>query len=164
MSVIIRKGTPADLPAAHRLIVELAIYEKAENEVITTPEQMLQDGFGDTPVFGFYVAERADSGAIVGMALYYTRYSTWKGRCLYLEDLIVTQSERGKGIGKLLFDAMVRECLNQNMALMTWQVLDWNTPAIEFYKRLGAHLDGEWMNGKLFRSQMEQWTFGTAAS
>jgi GNAT superfamily N-acetyltransferase len=164
MSVIIRKGTPADLPAAHQLIIELAIYEKAENEVITTPEQMLQDGFGNQPAFGFYVAEQADNGTIVGMALYYTRYSTWKGRCLYLEDLIVTQSQRGKGIGKLLFDAMVQESLDQGMALMTWQVLEWNTPAIEFYKRLGAHLDGEWINGKLFRSQMEQWVFGIATS
>ncbi|MCS7017600.1 MAG: GNAT family N-acetyltransferase [Cytophagales bacterium] len=160
MSVIIRKGTAADLPAAHRLIVELAIYEKAEHEVITTPEQMLQDGFGDRPAYGFYVAALTPTNQIVGMALYYTRYSTWKGRCLYLEDLIVTQDWRGKGIGKLLFDAIVRECLEQNMHMLTWQVLDWNTPAIEFYKRLGAHLDAEWLNGKLFRHQLEQWTFG----
>ena len=164
MSVIIRKGTPADLPAAHRLIVELAIYEKAENEVVTTPEQMLRDGFGERPVFGFYVAELADSKQIVGIALYYTRYSTWKGPCLYLEDLVVTVDQRGKGIGKLLFDAMVQECLAQDMSLLTWQVLEWNTPAIEFYKRLGAHLDGEWSNGKLFRSQLEQWQFGSSAS
>jgi GNAT superfamily N-acetyltransferase len=164
MSVVIRKGIPADLPAVHQLIVELAVYEKSESEVITTPEQMLQDGFGDNPAFGFYVAEQAESGSIVGMALYYTRYSTWKGRCLYLEDLIVTQEQRGRGIGKLLFDAMVQECLAQNMALMTWQVLDWNTPAIDFYKHLGAHLDREWLNGKLFRSQMEQWVFSNSAS
>lgn len=159
MSVIIRKGTPADLPAVYRLIVELAIYEKAEKEVINTPEQMLEDGFGSRPAFGFYVAELPETGEIAGMALYYTRYSTWKGRCLYLEDLIVTQNHRGKGIGKLLFDALVRESLEQNMAMITWQVLHWNTPAIEFYKRLGAHLDEEWIDGRLFRHQLEQWNF-----
>ncbi|MCS6967821.1 MAG: GNAT family N-acetyltransferase [Cytophagales bacterium] len=160
MKITIRKGMPEDLLAVHKLIIELATYEKAEQEVITTPEQMLRDGFGENPVFGFYVAQVEESKSIVGMALYYTRYSTWKGRCLYLEDLIVTENHRGKGIGKLLFDAIVRECLQQNMNMITWQVLHWNTPAIEFYKRLGAHLDSEWLNGKLLRPQLEQWSFG----
>jgi GNAT superfamily N-acetyltransferase len=154
----IRRGTEADIPAAFALIQELASYENAPEQVTNTPAKMLADGFGPQPIFGFYVAERGPE--VVGLALYYTRYSTWKGRCLYLEDLVVTQAHRRQHLGRLLLDAVVREALAQDMALVIWQVLDWNTPAIEFYKKLGAAFEPEWVNCKLDRAALENWQFG----
>lgn len=153
----IRRGTPDDLQAALALITELAIFEKAPNEVSNTTEKMLEDGFGQNPVFGFFVAQKADK--IVGLALFYTRYSTWKGRCLYLEDIIVTESERGNSIGKKLMDAVVQEAIDRKDALMMWQVLDWNTPAIDFYKKYGARLEPEWINCKLDAQALQKWQF-----
>ena len=143
----IRQGTEADLEAIHALIVELAIFEREPNAVTNTVERMKKEGFGDEPAFGFYVAEV--DGAIVGLTLFYYRYSTWKGRCLYLEDLIVTESMRGKGIGKLLFERTIQHGKDNNCARMNWQVLDWNTDAIDFYKKYNAELDGEWINGAI---------------
>jgi GNAT superfamily N-acetyltransferase len=151
-SIAIRPGTEADVPAAFTLIQELALFERAPHEVSNTIEAMLQDGFGPNPVYGFLVAEL--DGEIVGLSLYYYRYSTWKGKRLYLEDLIVTEKHRKKGIGKLLFDATVDYARQMNCNGMSWQVLDWNTPAIEFYKQYGAHLDGEWINCSLSREQL----------
>jgi len=158
MTYNIRRGQMADVPAAFALIQELALFEKAPAQVTNTPEQMVVDGFGPQPIFGFFVAE-TETGQVVGLALYYTRYSTWKGRCLHLEDLIVTASHRRHQLGKRLLDAIVREALAQDMALVIWQVLDWNTPAVDFYKQLGADFEPEWINCKLTPPALARWEF-----
>jgi GNAT superfamily N-acetyltransferase len=147
----IRMARQEDMTAVHALIKELAVYEKAEQEVVTTVESMIEDGFGPQPLFECLVAEMEEK--IVGIALYYWRYSTWKGRCLYLEDFVVREEQRGHGIGKALFEQLYSIAEQHGAALITWQVLDWNEPAIRFYKRLGAELDPEWLNGKLTRAQ-----------
>ncbi|MEM6522551.1 MAG: GNAT family N-acetyltransferase [Bacteroidota bacterium] len=140
----IRKGVKTDLPRVLELIKELAEYEKGLDQVSNTVDMMEKDGFGDHPIFGFFVAEHEK---IIGISLYYFRYSTWKGKRLYLEDIIVTKKERGKGIGKLLFDATIDHGKESNCTGMTWQVLDWNTSAINFYEKYyKADLDGEWIN------------------
>ena len=151
--MIIRKGTKEDLKAAFELIMELAIYEKAPEQVENTIERMAEDGFGENSIFEFFVSEE-ENGFISGMALYYYRYSTWKGRSLYLEDLVVRETERGRGLGKLLLDAIVLEARNKDCRQVNWQVLDWNEPAIGFYKKLGADLDGEWINCRLNHQQI----------
>lgn len=154
MSIEIRKGTPQDIAPALQLVKELAIYEKAPNEVEVTIAEMTEWGFGLDKQFDFYVA--ISDGVIVGMALYYFKYSTWKGKCLFLEDIIVTESQRGKGLGKLLFDKVVQVSKETKVRRMEWQVLDWNTPAIEFYKKYDATMDGEWVNCKLTNYQLEK--------
>jgi GNAT superfamily N-acetyltransferase len=141
----LRKGRAEDLPQVLDLIKELALYEKAPQEVENTVEQMLIDGFGENPIYYFFVAEAAN-GSIVGISLYYFRYSTWKGRRLYLEDLIVTESHRGAGLGKLLFEATIEEAKATRCNGMVWQVLDWNEPAIQFYQRYGTTFDNSWIN------------------
>lgn len=164
----IRPGTESDLPRALELIVELAVFEKEPDAVVTTVESMCRDGFGDNPIFGFFVAEReeqqadtqlrgqtaSDEHPIVGISLYYWRYSTWKGKRLYLEDLIVTENARGFGYGKALFEHTVRFAFEQNCRGMMWQVLDWNQPAIDFYKAYRADLDGEWINCSFSEEQL----------
>ena len=150
---IVREGVRDDLPRVLELIMELAIFEKAPHEVTNTLAQLENDGFGSKPIYGFFVAEN-ESG-IVGISLYYWRYSTWKGKRLYLEDIIVTENQRGKGVGKLLFERTMRQSLDQNCSGMMWQVLDWNEPAINFYKKYGAKVDGEWMNCTLEKAQIE---------
>ena len=154
MSIVIRTGTKADIPFALNLVKELAVYEKAPNEVEVTIEEMTEWGFGTDKQFDFFVALEND--VIVGLALYYYKYSTWKGKCLFLEDIIVTESQRGKGLGKLLFDKVVQVSKEQKVRRMEWQVLDWNTPAIEFYKKYDATLDDEWVNCKLTNHQLEK--------
>lgn len=151
---LVRQATPEDIPTVHALIVELAIYERAGNEVETTVAQLIEDGFGPERIFELFVAE--SEGAIVGMALWYTKYSTWKGKCGFLEDLVVSDKFRDKGIGRALFEAVAAECAQRNFGRMEWQVLDWNEPAIGFYKKLGAELDPEWLNGKFTRDGLEQ--------
>lgn len=153
MSIEIRKGTQADIADALHLVKELAAFENAPDEVEVTPEEMLDWGFGANKQFDFFVA--SDNNVIVGLALYYFKYSTWKGKCLFLEDIIVTESQRGKGIGKLLFDKVVEVSKEMKVRRMEWQVLDWNTPAIEFYKKYNATLDGEWVNCKLTDHQLK---------
>ncbi len=145
----IRRGTTADLPAALALIQELAVYERAPEAVVTTVESMTRDGFGPDRVFDFLLAEATASGQLLGLALFFPAYSTWKGRMLYLEDLVVTEAARGHGLGLRLFEAVVAEARRQGAVRLRWQVLDWNEPAIRFYQRLGAHLDPEWLNGTL---------------
>lgn len=152
--VIIREGLREDLPRVLELVKELAEYEKAPHEVINTVAMMEHDGFGPQPVYGFFVAE--NERGIVGLSLYYWRYSTWKGKRLYLEDIIVTERERGNGIGKLLFDRTMKHALDENCSGMMWQVLDWNEPAINFYKKYGASLAQEWVNCNLEREQIEK--------
>lgn len=151
----IRKGNKEDLKAAFELIKELAVFEKAPDEVENTVESMMIDGFGDKPVFEFFVAEEGKE--VIGLALYYYSYSTWKGKSLYLEDLIVKEAHRGKGIGKQLFDRVMLKAKEEAVCRVDWQVLDWNEPAINFYKKLGAHLDGEWINCRLYKEQIERY-------
>ena len=141
------------MPQVLELIKELATYEKAPHEVINTVALMEQDGFGTNPIYGFFVAENENT--IVGISLYYWRYSTWKGKRLYLEDIIVTEKERGSGIGKLLFDRTMQKALEENCSGMMWQVLEWNEPAINFYKKYGAKLDDEWTNCTLEIDQIK---------
>ena len=150
----IRKGEKKDLPKVLELVKELATYEKAPHEVINTVALMEQDGFGLNPIYGLFVAENEND--IVGISLYYWRYSTWKGKRLYLEDIIVTEKERGSGIGKLLFDRTMQKSLEENCSGMMWQVLEWNEPAINFYKKYGAKLDEEWTNCTLEASEIRQ--------
>ncbi len=149
----VRKGTKNDVRAVHALIVELAIYERAEQEVSNTVDQLLRDGFGENPVYELLVAET--EGKVVGMALWYTKYSTWKGKCGYLEDLVVQADLRGRGIGKALFLEVAKACARRGYGRMEWQVLDWNEPAIGFYRSLGAGLDPEWLNGKLTKDELQ---------
>ena len=144
MNIIIRNGLKADVPAIMGLVKELAIYEKAENEVTNSIEQMEMDGFGENPIFQFIVAEL--NGEVIGMSLYYFRYSTWKGKRLYLEDYIITEKYRGIGAGKLLFDATIDQAHKTNCTGMMWQVLDWNESAINFYKKYPTRFDAEWFN------------------
>ena len=145
--VTIRKGTPADVAPAFRLIKELAEYEKAPEQVINTVEQMLKDGFGEKPIFDLLVAETENN--IAGIAIYFIKYSTWKGKCLYLDDIVVQESLRGKGIGRKLFDAVAAEAKLQNCQQLQWQVLNWNEPAINFYKKYDTVFDDEWINCKI---------------
>ena len=148
----IRPGKKQDLPRVLELVKELALYERAPHEVTNTISLMEEDGFGPHPVYGFFVAAYGDN--IVGLSLYYWRYSTWKGKRLYLEDIIVTESERGKGTGKLLFERTMQKALEENCTGMMWQVLEWNEPAINFYKKYGSKLDGEWVNCNLEAEQI----------
>jgi len=151
----IRRGTKADLPNVLELVKELAEYEKARQEVTNTLTMMEEDGFGAKPIFGFFVAE--NEKVIVGLSLYYYRYSTWKGKRLYLEDIIVTEKKRGSGLGKLLFDRTMQQCLEDGCTGMMWQVLDWNEPAINFYKKYyNAKLDYEWVNCHLGSEQIKE--------
>lgn len=151
-TVSIRAGKKEDLAQVLELIKELALFERAPHEVINTVELMEQDGFGPNPIYGFFVAEQQNK--IIGLSLFYWRYSTWKGKRLYLEDIIVTETERGNGIGKKLFDRTMQHALDQHCSGMMWQVLDWNEPAINFYKKYGAKLDGEWINCTLEHEQL----------
>jgi GNAT superfamily N-acetyltransferase len=148
----IREGVKADLPRVLELVKELAEFERAPHEVTNNVALMEKDGFGPNPVYGFFVAE--EFGKILGLSLFYWRYSTWKGKRLYLEDIIVTESERGRGIGKLLFDRTMEKSLEENCTGMMWQVLNWNEPAINFYKKYGTKLDAEWVNCHLEAHQI----------
>jgi len=145
MAITIRRAVKEDCPRMLELIKELAVYEKAPDEVTVTPGHFEQSGFGENPVWWAFVAE--ENGIIPGFALYYIRYSTWKGQAMYLEDIIVTESARGKGIGKLLFDRLIEEAKEKGFKRIVWQVLEWNEPAINFYKKYyAAKFDPEWMN------------------
>ena len=154
MQVNLRVAQTEDCPRLLELINELALFEKAPLEVDVTLEEFADAGFGDKPVWKAFVAEV--DGYIVGFALYYVRYSTWKGRRVYLEDLIVTESMRGKGIGKLLFDRVVQETRELGFSGMVWQVLDWNQPAIDFYKKYEAGIEAGWLNASLSKKQVHE--------
>lgn len=134
------------------LINELAEYERAPQEVTVTIEELERDGFGQCPIFYSYVAERGSK--IIGMALYYINYSTWKGSCVFLEDLIVTETERKNGIGKLLFEAVKQAAKERGAKRMSWQVLDWNEPAIKFYTRYSPVVLNDWLNYRLTEEQL----------
>ena len=144
MNLVIRRAVRVDCPGLLELIHELARYEKAPQEVTVTPEHFAESGFGSSPVWWAFVGE-AD-GNIEGFALYYVRYSTWKGQRMYLEDLVVAEAMRGKGIGTFLFERLLEECRERGFNGMVWQVLDWNEPAINFYKKYNAQFDAGWVN------------------
>ena len=150
--VRIRKGAQEDMVAVHALIMELALYEREPNAVIISVDDLKRHGFSEQR-FHCFVAEHKKSG-IVGMALYYSRYSTWKGPTLHLEDLYVKPEHRQAGLGKELFDKVVDEATKQNVGRMEWTVLEWNEPALNFYKKYNATLDSEWHLGTLTREQL----------
>jgi len=144
MELTIRKAVKEDCPRLMELVHELAVYERAPEEVTVELSHFIESGFGPHPVWWAFVAE--EEGRIEGFALYYIRYSTWKGQRMYLEDLIVTEKMRGRGLGKLLFDRLIDEAKEKKFSGMVWQVLDWNEPAINFYKKYNARFDAGWMN------------------
>ena len=129
--------------------------KKEPDAVEATVESMIRDGFGETPLFEFFTVED-ETESVVGISLYYWRYSTWKGKRLYLEDLIVTESARGKGYGKALFERTMAHAVEHDCTGMMWQVLDWNEPAIDFYRSYQSKLDGEWVNCSMTRDQMRK--------
>lgn len=145
--VIIRRAIRTDCPAMMELIQELAVYEKAPQEVTVSLSHFEESGFGPKPVWWAFVAEV--NGIVAGMALWYIRYSTWKGQRMYLEDIIVKESMRGKGIGALLMDALQQEAKEKGFGAICWQVLEWNEPAINFYKKYSVEFDEEWVNCRL---------------
>jgi GNAT superfamily N-acetyltransferase len=147
MSINIRRAEKNDCPRLLELINELAVYEKAPDEVTVSLTHFEESGFGKNPVWWAFVAE--ENTTILGFALYYIRYSTWKGQAMYLEDIIVTEKARGKGIGKLLMDRLIEEAREKGFNRICWQVLEWNEPAINFYKKYNAVFDAEWVNCSL---------------
>ena len=146
-SLNIRKARPGDEIALMSLIQELAIYEKEPEAVINTAEQLAIDLFKDKICDSFVLTLNDE---VIGMALYYISYSTWRGRSLYLEDFYIQPKYRRTGYGKLLFDALLDEASRLKVKRMDWQVLEWNEPAIKFYQKIGAELDPEWLNGRLY--------------
>ena len=148
MGISIRRAVKEDCPRLLELVTELAIYEKAPDDVTVTLEHFTDSGFGKNPVWWAFVAE--EDGIIHGFALYYIRYSTWKGQAMYLEDIIVTEAMRGKKIGKLLFERLIEEAKEKNLHRIVWQVLEWNEPAINFYKKYNADFDPEWVNCSIY--------------
>lgn len=152
MNIHIRAAKQNDCPRLLELIHELAVYEKAPDEVTVTLEEFIDAGFGDNSVWKAFVAE--EDQTIIGFALYYTRYSTWKGCRLYLEDFIVTENHRGKGIGKALFETVLKEARDKNFNGMVWQVLDWNEPALNFYNKYQAYTEPGWLNASFSREQI----------
>ena len=156
-NIHVRKGIKSDLPEVLELIKELALFEKAPEQVTNTVEAMEKEGFGSNPSFEFLVAEF--EGRICAMALYFVKYSTWKGKGLFLDDLIVTEKLRSKGIGKKLFEEVILEAKKINAKQLHWQVLDWNSPAIDFYKKEGASIDATWLDCKLDDAQLKEYKF-----
>jgi ribosomal protein S18 acetylase RimI-like enzyme len=144
MEITIRRANREDCARMLELVHELAAYERAPNEVTVSAEHFEESGFGPNPVYWAFVAE--EDHFIVGFALYYIRYSTWKGQRMYLEDILVTESYRGRKIGQMLMDRLIVEAKEKNLHGITWQVLEWNEPAIKFYSRYNPVFDSEWMN------------------
>ena len=151
--VTIRKGELRDVRAMYALVLELATFENAAHEVTNTIEEMEKDGFGSNPAFEFLVAET--SNEIIGVAIYFIKYSTWKGKGVYLDDIVVSQPFRHQGVGTMIFDALINECAKHKAKLLHWQVLDWNEPAIAFYKKYQASFDPEWIDCKLSSAQLQ---------
>jgi GNAT superfamily N-acetyltransferase len=143
-NVLIRRAVKEDCARILELVHELAVFEKAPDEVTVSLQHFEESGFGKAPVWWAFVAEA--NGVVQAFALYYIRYSTWKGQRMYLEDLLVTEELRGKGIGSLLFDELIKEAKEKRFNGIVWQVLEWNEPAIKFYRKLNASFDAEWVN------------------
>ncbi|HKX87190.1 MAG TPA: GNAT family N-acetyltransferase [Flavobacterium sp.] len=140
--MIIRKGTQNDMAAVLELIKELAVFEKEPDAVVVTVADLERDGFGERPLFHTFIAE--EEGAIVGMALYYYRYSTWKGKTIHLEDLIVKEDKRGTGAGFALYKEIIKQGKKDQVRRIEWNVLDWNQNAIDFYEKSGAKVLDDW--------------------
>ncbi len=157
MNVTIRKGERKDLPGVLGLIHELADFEKAPDAVTNTVADMEKDGFGEKPIFEFHVAEA--EGNVVGIALYFVKYSTWKGKGFYLDDIVVTEKYRSQGLGKKLFDEYVLEAKKAGAKQLHWQVLDWNVGAINFYKNLNARVEPEWWDCKMDEKEIAEYKF-----
>lgn len=138
----IRKGTPNDMPAVLDLITELAVFEKEPDAVVISTEDLVRDGFSENPLFHTFVAEV--NKEIIGVALYYYRFSTWKGKTIHLEDLIVKENNRGTGAGFALYSEIIKQGKKDNVRRIEWNVLDWNTPAIAFYEKSGAKILSDW--------------------
>jgi GNAT superfamily N-acetyltransferase len=155
MEFTIRKGISSDMPAVLELIKELAHFEEEADAVEISSAELVQHGFGDQPLFNTYVAEINKS--IVGMALFYPRYSTWKGPTIHLEDLIVTASSRGLGIGKALYKKVLEYSYAKGVKRVEWAVLDWNTPAIEFYEHSGAKVLSDWDTAQITREAVQKY-------
>jgi GNAT superfamily N-acetyltransferase len=155
MNITIREGMEADLPQAFALIQELAEFERAPQEVTNTLDMMREDGFGQNPIFKFFVAE--SEAVIIGIAVYFIAYSTWKGKTLYLEDLVVTEKYRRFGVGKKLFNAVAQKAEALGAKRFAWQVLDWNEPAIHFYRNVNANLDPEWINCRMTEAEIQKY-------
>ena len=154
MAITIRKGVKTDLSAVLDLIKELADFENAKDQVSITLEDLEKDGFGENPWYWFLVAEKDNE--IVGLSFYWIRYSTWKGKFLFLEDFVIKKEYKRQGIGSKLFEETINICKKQKLNGMTWQVLNWNTPAIKFYKKYNADISQEWLNGKLTKNQIDE--------
>lgn len=152
MEIQLRFAVQEDCPRLLELIIELAVYEKMPDEVTVKLSEFADAGFGEHPVWKAFVAE--NENGIIGFALYYTRYSTWKGCRLYLEDFIVTEEARGQGVGKLLFERVMKEAKDNNYNGMSWQVLDWNEPALNFYRKYEAQLEDGWLNASFSKEQL----------
>jgi GNAT superfamily N-acetyltransferase len=153
----VRKGLKSDLTVLFAFIKALADYENAIHEVENNVETLERDGFGNHSYYEFFVAEYQNE--IVGVALYFYNYSTWKGKVLYLEDIIVSEPYRRKGLGKMLFDAIIIEAQKMEVKRLSWQVLDWNEPAIRFYEKINTNFDHSWINCKLTKEQIEAYKF-----
>ena len=152
MKFKIREAKPTDMPAVLELIQELAEFEKEPEAVIISAEDLKKDGFGENPAFTCFVAEA--NGKIEGMALCYFRYSTWKGKTVHLEDLVVRESMRGKGLGNALYTRVIEFAKKQGVKRTEWVVLDWNTHAREFYSRSGATVFNDWCTVQMDESAM----------
>ena len=144
LNIIIRRAQKKDCPRLLELVKELALYERAPEQVTISLEHFEETGFGTNPVWWGFVAEV--EGVIQGMAIYYIRFSTWKGQRMYLEDIYVSEKMRGNGIGKMLLDQLIIEAKEKDFRGIVWQVLEWNKPAINFYKKYHAQFDSEWIN------------------
>ena len=155
MNITLRVAQKHDCPRLIELVTELAVFEKLPEEVTVSLQEFEDSGFGTNPVWKAFVAE--DNNVIIGFALYYVRFSTWKGRRVYLEDFIVTEEYRGKGIGKLLFEQIIKETKELDYSGMVWQVLDWNEPAIKFYNKYEATIEKGWLNASLSQEQISKY-------
>jgi GNAT superfamily N-acetyltransferase len=152
MQTVIRKGVATDVPHIMRLVQELALFERQPEQVVNTEKMLLEDGFGEHSIYKVFVAEH--DGEVVGIALYYTAYSTWKGKIFFLDDIVITEKCRRLGIGKLLINEVMKAAVEANVNQIRWQVLEWNAPAISFYKGIGMELDDEWINCRMSKEQI----------
>ena len=153
MTINVRKGKKEDLTDVLFMIKELAEYENSLHEVEITIEQLQKDGFGNKPYFSFLIA--SIEGKAIGFSFYFIRYSTWKGKFLFLEDFYIKEEYRNKGVGSILFQETINLCKELEVNGMMWQGLDWNTSAIDFYKKFNSNVSSDWLTGKLTKDQIK---------